>query len=75
MVNTHRNDSSPRVFISYARADGEAYAQYLHDRLNAEGIPSWWDREDLRRTNNWWRKIDEALESVEYLVAVLTPKL
>ena len=75
MAIAYRNDSSARVFISYARADGEGYAKYLHDKLNAEGITSWWDREDLRRTNNWWRKIDEALESVEYLVAVLTPKI
>src|SRR5262249_43036220 len=75
MATRSGSESSPRVFISYARADGEAHAKYLHDKLIAEGIPSWWDREDLRRTSNWWRKIDEALDSVEFLVAVLTPKI
>jgi TIR domain/NB-ARC domain len=75
MATQSRNESSARVFISYARADGEAYARYLHDKLTAEGITCWWDREDLRRTSNWWRKIDQALESVEYLVAVLTPEI
>jgi TIR domain len=60
--------NQPRVFISYARAGGEAYAKYLSEKLTEEGIPCWFDREDLRRTNNWWRKIDEALDSVEYLV-------
>ena len=29
----------------------------------------------MRRTNNCWGKIDQALESVEYLVAVLTPNI
>lgn len=75
MATASHTSDRPRVFISYARADGEAYASYLNDQLTAEGIPCWWDREDLRGTKNWWSGIDAALNTVEYVVAVLTPKI
>jgi hypothetical protein len=75
MVAQSPNEISARVFVSYARADGEAYAKYLNDQLIENNINCWWDRNDLRRTSNWWRKIDQALESIEYLVTVLTPKI
>ncbi|HEX7329903.1 MAG TPA: hypothetical protein VF290_00295 [Pyrinomonadaceae bacterium] len=32
------------VFISYARSDGEKFANVLRQRLEAEGIPLWQDR-------------------------------
>jgi len=34
----------PRVFISYARTDGEKFAAQLRNRLEAEHIPLWQDR-------------------------------
>ena len=64
---------SPRVFVSYARSDGEVLSHYLCKKIESTGISAWWDRKDLRRTASWWREIDIALETVEYLVAVLTP--
>jgi hypothetical protein len=34
----------PRVFISYARSDGEQFAAQLRQWLQAEQIPLWQDR-------------------------------
>ena len=42
--NFNKLVGSPRVFISYARADGEDFAMNLRIRLQAEGIPLWQDR-------------------------------
>ena len=43
--NTSANAGrAPRVFLSYARSDGEPFATQLRKRLAAEHIPLWQDR-------------------------------
>lgn len=69
-------NDAPRVFLSYARTDGEDFAVRLRARLQAEEpeITLWRDREEMEGGVGWWRQIDEALEKVSFLVIVLTPK-
>src|SRR5256714_2745158 len=62
-----------RVFISYARADGEAYTRNLHTRLEKAGIPCWMDRFGMEGGKDWRQQILEALDTVEFLVLVMTP--
>lgn len=66
-------DITPRVFISYARTDGEPFATRLRQRLEAEHIPLWQDRVGLEGGKDWWLQITDALEKVEFLVLVMTP--
>src|SRR5256712_4757520 len=66
-------DRAPRVFISYARSDGEQLATQLRQRLEAEYIPLWQDRVGLEGGKDWWLQITEALDVVEFLVLVMTP--
>jgi WD40 repeat protein len=72
-----REDFSPkpRVFISYARRDGEAFATALRTRLKTQEpeIPVWQDRAEMEGGVGWWRQIEEALEQVRFLVIVMTP--
>src|SRR6266699_2971951 len=63
----------PRVFLSYARADGEPFATQLRQRLEAEHIPLWQDRVGLEGGRDWWLQIVEALDRVEFMVMVMTP--
>src|SRR5438034_2494419 len=63
----------PRVFLSYARADGERFATELRQRLEAEHIPLWQDRVGLEGGRDWWLQIVEALDRVEFMVMVMTP--
>lgn len=67
--------SPPRIFISYARSDGEASARSLRERLEREHpeITLWQDRVRMQGGVGWWRQIAAALEAVEYLVLVMTP--
>jgi hypothetical protein len=63
------------VFLSYARSDGEAFANALRQRLNQD-LPSlsvWQDRPEIEGGVGWWRQIETALERVEFLVSVMTP--
>ena len=64
---------APRVFLSYARFDGEPFATQLRQRLQDENIPLWQDRVGLEGGKDWWLQITEALKKVEFLVLVMTP--
>src|SRR6266568_3253400 len=66
-------DRAPRVFLSYARTDGEPFATELRQRLEAEHIPLWQDRVGLEGGKDWWLQITEALDTVEFMVLVMTP--
>lgn len=64
---------SPRVFISYARSDGEIMARELGQRLEQEGIPIWQDRTRMEGGLDWWLQITDALNEVEFMVLIMTP--
>src|SRR5712691_10081691 len=64
---------APRVFISYARSDGEQFATQLRKRLEAKHIPLWQDRVGMEGGRDWWQQITEALDAVEFMVLVMTP--
>jgi WD40 repeat protein len=63
----------PRVFISYARSDGEELAREVRQRLEREGISVWQDRVKMEGGRDWWLQITEALNLVEFMVLVMTP--
>ncbi|MGE3949680.1 MAG: TIR domain-containing protein, partial [Blastocatellales bacterium] len=62
------------VFISYARGDGEAFATDLRRRLEAEKIALWQDRVGMEGGRDWWLQITDALDQVEFMALVITPK-
>jgi len=70
VLNPQRGRAS--VFLSYARSDGEAFARRLRDRLEAEGIALWRDREGMEGGRDWWQQITAAIDEVEFLVLVMT---
>jgi hypothetical protein len=61
------------VFISYARSDGEEFANALRQRLEAEEIPLWQDRVGMEGGRDWWLQITAALDQVEFMALVITP--
>ena len=65
----------PRVFISYARSDGEKFAASLRRRLEREQpeITLWQDRARMEGGKDWWKQITEALDVVQFMLLVMTP--
>ena len=63
------------AFISYARRDGEAFADNLRQRLEREqpGITVWQDRARMEGGIGWWKQVTDALDSVSFLILVMTP--
>ena len=61
-----------RLFISYARHDGEPLARRLEADLRAAGHEPWRDRREIDAGNSWSRDIEDAINACEALIAVLT---
>lgn len=60
----------PRLFISYTREDGKAFADRLCTEL--EGHEPWLDRADLVAGEDWVRDIEQAIDRSEVFLPVLT---
>jgi WD40 repeat protein len=65
------------VFLSYARKDGEQFAATLRERLrkNAPDIGIKQDRILLEGGVGWWEQLKKAVDSVEFLILVMTPSV
>ena len=63
------------VFLSYARKDGEDLSAALRARLHEEApdIEVKQDRILLEGGVGWWKQLTDAIDSVEFLVLVMTP--
>jgi hypothetical protein len=63
------------AFISYARADGEGFASSLRERLERDEpeISLWMDRSKMEGGVDFADQICRAIDSVQYLVLVMTP--
>lgn len=67
-------ESACRIFLSYARRDGEAFSSDLRRRLEREHpeLTVWQDRDRLEGGVGWWAQIVDAINQVQFLVAVMT---
>ena len=68
-------ETRKRIFISYARSDGETYGKELRAKLVAEFSEEqiWHDRDELEGGVGWWQQIEEALEAVDFMVLIASP--
>lgn len=61
-----------KIFISYAREDGEFVLRLVRD-LRAENADVWLDQLDIRAGETWDHVVEEALQSCAGLLVVLSP--
>jgi WD40 repeat protein len=67
-------EKKPKVFLSYARADDEAFVERLHRDLIEAGVEVWWDRAAMEsRGRTFLQEIRDAIEGVDRVVAVVGP--
>jgi WD40 repeat protein len=64
--------ATPDVFVSYARED-QAFVRKLLDALQRHGRHPWVDWEGIPPSAEWWREIEQAIESSHSVVYILTP--
>src|SRR5262245_32489210 len=65
-----------RLFISYSRKDGAAFADGLRRDLEARGFSIWQDLVALEGGRDWGSQIDNALKSkaLQDFILVVTPQ-
>jgi len=63
----------PRVFISYARSDGLAFARGLRGWLEGKHVPLFQDLVSLVGGDDFPPQIYKAIDQVEFLVLLMTP--
>lgn len=68
MLNNH-----PKIFISYARSDGEDFARHLRSEIESAGLSVWQDRTHMEGGVDWWQQIQEALDKSVVMVLIATP--
>src|SRR4051794_7565159 len=63
-----RESNRTRVFIAYALEDVEK-AERLYADLESRGFSPWLDRMKLLPGQNWPRRIQDAIENADYVIA------
>ena len=66
------NPAEHPVFISYARSDTES-ARELVRSLDAAGVRSWLDVEEIQPGERWAARIQDELREARVMVVLLTP--
>lgn len=61
------------IFISYARHDGTQLANQLTIDLRKTGLAVFWDQDSIPAGANWETTLDDALESADTILLILTP--
>lgn len=62
-----------KVFLSYARADGQTAAARLRAELGRSGFEIWQDTQDMEGGQAWKEQLRQALRQVDAVVVLMTP--
>lgn len=62
----------PRVFVSYTFSDSH-FADTLCATLREQDIPIWQECAPLAAGRDWWERVIEVLNTVEFMVIVMSP--
>ena len=65
------SDSSPAVFLSYARKDTEA-ARRIADALRSHGVEVWFDQSELRGGDAWDAKIRKQINDCTLFLPIIS---
>ena len=60
-----------QVFLSYERTEADV-AKRLADQLSDAGVDVWFDSNEILPGDNWAKKLGEALEQSDMLIALVT---
>ncbi|MBY5326133.1 NB-ARC domain-containing protein [Rhizobium leguminosarum] len=64
--------SGCRIFISYSRADGRAFAEDFEKRIADEGLTSWRDIKNVEGGEDITPQVLRVINEVEHLVLIIT---
>ncbi|MEQ1611805.1 MAG: toll/interleukin-1 receptor domain-containing protein [Hyphomicrobiaceae bacterium] len=62
-----------RVFISYARRDGQRFADWLERSLQDRSFDAYIDRKDIAPGEPWERRLQDLIRSADAVIFIVTP--
>lgn len=65
--------TKPKVFISYARADGSVLAQQLVTGLNLAGFEAFLDKHDIEKGEDWEERLKGLILGADTVVFIISP--
>lgn len=68
----YKEDSTSRVFISYAREDYETALKLYSDLSSKSELKPWLDKKDLLPGQNWDIEIKKAIKNSRYFIALFS---
>lgn len=68
-----KSDPSLKVFLSYARKDGSAFAEDLVDALEVAGFDAFLDRNDIAAGEDWEKRLEGLIAAADTIVFIVTP--
>jgi hypothetical protein len=72
-LNGFHSGGRPRLFLSYARADGR-FCGFLENELKRRGYSIWKDNAELLPGDDWQQAIAEAIEASTHFIILLSPR-
>lgn len=72
-TNTIEGKPMTKVFLSYARADGQMAAARLRAELSRSGFDIWQDTQNMASGQAWKEQLRQALREVDAVVVLMTP--
>jgi len=70
-ILTEKETDAPKVFVSYAREDGEQ-AKALYAQLRSVGFSPRIDREDIPAGKEWAPEIEAAMHAADFVIVCLS---
>ena len=67
------DESSPTIFMSYAKEDANAVEQ-IYERLETKGLKPWMDLKKIEGGQEWARVINSALRHSDFVVVFLSSR-
>jgi hypothetical protein len=71
-ADSHQLDQL-KVFISYSRRDALDFVDRLQPALTQHGVDAYVDREDIRKGEEWWTRIEQLITEADTVIFVMTP--
>lgn len=72
-VTMAKIDQSLKIFISYARKDGAAFAEEMVEALEVAGFDPFLDRNDIAAGEDWEKRLEAMIAAADTVVFVMTP--
>lgn len=72
LLTLQKKKSFPTIFISHSHLDKERFVRRFSELLEEKQIPIWLDEKNLKVGEPFWERIDNAIESSDYVVVVLS---